>query len=349
MTSELTEAGHRLFRVNGRRVLIRGGGWTPDMMLRFSPERIRGPSSNTSGTWASTPSAWKARWSRRPFFELADRMGILIMAGWCCCSHWELWDDWNGEDHVIAAESLRSQIRRLRGHPSLFVWLNGSDFPPPSKVEEILPAVVLDELHWPNPILSSATAKPAEQSGPSGVKMNGPYEWIPPSYWLTDERHGGAWGFATEVGPGPVVPPYESLRQMLPEKNLWPIDDVWSFHAGGGRYRKLTVFSEALAARYGEPDGARDYAFKAQLMAYEGLRAMFEAYGREKYTATGVIQWMLNDAWPSMIWHLYDYYLAPRRGVFRRQEGPGAGPRAVSPTTTARSPWSTGGTSSSKS
>jgi len=34
-------------------------------------------------------------------------------------------------------------------------------------------------------------------------------------------------------------------------------------------------------------------------MTYDGQRAMFEAYARNKYTSTGVIQWMLNNAWPS--------------------------------------------------
>src|SRR6476469_9186689 len=43
---------------------------------------------------------------------------------------------------------------------------------------------------------------------------------------------------------------------------------------------------------------------------------MFEAYGRNKYTSTGVIQWMLNNAWPSLIWHLYDWYLEPAGGYF---------------------------------
>jgi len=43
---------------------------------------------------------------------------------------------------------------------------------------------------------------------------------------------------------------------------------------------------------------------------------MFEAYVRNKYTSTGVIQWMLNNAWPSMIWHLYDWYLMPSGGYF---------------------------------
>jgi exo-1,4-beta-D-glucosaminidase len=43
---------------------------------------------------------------------------------------------------------------------------------------------------------------------------------------------------------------------------------------------------------------------------------MFEAFGRNKYVATGVIQWMLNNAWPSLIWHLYDYYLRPGGSYF---------------------------------
>ena len=59
-----------------------------------------------------------------------------------------------------------------------------------------------------------------------------------------------------------------------------------------------------------------EFARKAQVMAYEGQRAMFEAFGRNKYTSTGVIQWMLNNAWPGMIWHLYDWYLRPGGSYF---------------------------------
>ena len=43
---------------------------------------------------------------------------------------------------------------------------------------------------------------------------------------------------------------------------------------------------------------------------------MFEAYSKNKYLSTGVVQWMLNNAWPSMIWHLYDYYLDAGAGYF---------------------------------
>jgi len=58
------------------------------------------------------------------------------------------------------------------------------------------------------------------------------------------------------------------------------------------------------------------YARIAQTMTYDGERAMFEAYSGHRSTATGVIQWMLNNAWPSLIWHLYDYYLVPGGGYY---------------------------------
>jgi exo-1,4-beta-D-glucosaminidase len=103
---------------------------------------------------------------------------------------------------------------------------------------------------------------------------------------------------------------------MLPEEHLWPIDSWWNFHAGGGAFRDLHVFTEALNKRYGPAASVEDYARKSQLMSYEGERAMFEAYGRNKFTSTGVIQWMLNNAWPSVIWHLYDWYGRPGGGYF---------------------------------
>src|SRR5581483_9801473 len=68
--------------------------------------------------------------------------------------------------------------------------------------------------------------------------------------------------------------------------------------------------------RYGKAKNLADYVMKSQVMEYEGERAMFEAYGRNKYNSTGVIQWMLNNAWPSTIWHLYDWYLRPGGGYF---------------------------------
>jgi exo-1,4-beta-D-glucosaminidase len=315
MSSELTEKGHRLFRVNGKPVLIRGGGWTSDMLLRpASTERLEAELRYVKEMGLNTLRL-EGKLETEEFYDLADRHGILLMPGWCCCDQWEMWDKWDQEDYRVAPASLADQIRRIRNHPSVLVWLNGSDFAPPAKVEQSY----LDALHaceWRKPVLSNATDAPGPVSGPSGVKMRGPYDYVPPSYWLEDTKYGGAFGFATEVGPGAAVPPIESLEKMVGKDHLWPIDDVWRFHAGGDQFKDLKLFTEALEARYGKAVNAGDYAKKAQALAYEGERAMFEAFGRNKYTSTGVIQWMLNNAWPSMIWHLYDWYLRPGGGYF---------------------------------
>jgi exo-1,4-beta-D-glucosaminidase len=103
---------------------------------------------------------------------------------------------------------------------------------------------------------------------------------------------------------------------MLGDDHLWPIDATWDFHAGGGVFHNISLYSKALSDRYGAAQDVDDYAEKSQLMAYEGIRAMYEAFSRNKYKSTGVIQWMLNNAWPSTIWHLYDYYLRPGGGYF---------------------------------
>src|SRR5262245_65732788 len=97
------------------------------------------------------------------FFNLADEIGILVMAGWCCCDLWEEWDKVNGDQLAVARESLRSQSLRLRAHPSLLTWLNASDKPPPAAVEEAY-LQVLKETAWPNPIISSASEMPAQFS-----------------------------------------------------------------------------------------------------------------------------------------------------------------------------------------
>lgn len=322
-SSEMNHENHRIFKVNGRNVLVRGGGWASDMFLRFDPERLRTEFQYVKDMNLNTIRL-EGQLQPEYFYDLADEKGILIMAGWCCCSHWEHWqhrDDykegpvWDKEDYDVAAKSQADQIRLHRSHPSVLVWLNGSDNPPPRDVEQMY-VDVLNKYQWPNPYLSSATAKPAELTGASGVKMEGPYEWVPASYWLLDKNAGGAHGFATEISPGPAVPPLESLQRMVPKEHLWPIDAYWNYHAGGGEFKNVDVFSAALNGRYGPAKGVQDYAMKSQLMTYEGQRAMFEAYGAKRYDASGVIQWMLNNAWPSLIWHLYDYYLMPAGGYY---------------------------------
>jgi exo-1,4-beta-D-glucosaminidase len=314
VTSELTPKGGRLFKVNGRNVLIRGAAWTPDMLLRWNSKRVAADLAYTKHMGLNTIRL-EGKVDREEFFDQTDRLGILVMPGWICCDMWEHWDDWTAETKKIAAASLTDQITRLRNRPSVFVWLYGSDNPPPPDIENLYLGI-LKNLQWPNPSVSSASETPTKITGNSGVKMTGPYEYVPPVYWLTDTRAGGAFGYNTETSPGPAIPTKESLGKFIPKDHLWPIGEYWNFHAGGERFTTVDVFTDGLTRRYGPATTLDDYQRKAQASAYDNERSMFEAYGRNKYVSTGVIQWMLNNAWPSIIWHLYDYYLVPGGGYF---------------------------------
>jgi exo-1,4-beta-D-glucosaminidase len=314
VTSELTDKGFRLFKINGRKVLIRGAAWAPDLLFRWVPGKLDADLSYVRDMGLNTIRL-EGRLDREEFYEKTDRLGILVMPGWTCCDAWERWEDWHADQRDIAAASLKSQIHILRQHPSVFVWLNGSDGPPPADVESLYLGILKD-LEWPNPALSSASDTATTVSGGSGVKMTGPYEYVPPVYWLTDKDAGGAHGYNTETSPGPAIPPRESLERFIPKDHLWPIDEVWNFHAGKERFTTINVFADGLNRRYGRASSLDDFERKSQAITYDGQRAMFEAYARNKYTSTGVIQWMLDNAWPSLIWHLYDYYMVPAGGYY---------------------------------
>jgi exo-1,4-beta-D-glucosaminidase len=316
VTSELTDKGYRLFHVNGKPILIRGAGWSQDMLLRQEPERLRDQFMMVRDMHLNTIRL-EGKLETEDFFRLADEQGVLVMLGWCCCDQWEQWDKWTPENYQVAEASLRSQMLRIRHHASLLVWLNGSDNPPPANVEQMYLNVEA-QTNWPNPTLSSASAKPTTVSGKSGVKMSGPYDYVAPSYWYIDQdKYGGGYGFNTETSPGPAVPNVVSLKKFIPADQLWPtVNKVWELHSGGGKFRSLGTFDDAMKAAYGAPQTIEDYARISQVMTYDGERAMYEAYSRNKYTSTGVVQWMLNNAWPSVIWHLYDYYLDAGGGYY---------------------------------
>jgi exo-1,4-beta-D-glucosaminidase len=197
----------------------------------------------------------------------------------------------------------------------VIAFLVGSDFAPPEDVERgYLDA--LRENDWPNPVVSSAADASSPQLGRSGMKMTGPYDWVPPAYWY-EQKAGGAFGFNSETSAGATIPTLASLQAMLgpdEQRALWQEPDATQFHAGreGSQFGTIGVFSKALAARYGPPTSFEDYVRKGNVLNYEGARAQFEAYIRNwsrDNPSTGVVYWMLNNGWPSLLWNLFTYDL----------------------------------------
>jgi len=316
ITSELSK-GSRLYKINGEPILIRGAGYSPDLFLRRTPEWQERHFKYVMDMNLNSIRL-EGKFEDDQFFELGDQYGILLMPGICCCDAWQHWGKWTTETLTIAKNSMDSQLKRLRRHTSNLVFLYSSDELPPANVENLY-LTSIKANYWPNPTLSSASDRTSSITGPTGVKMSGPYSWVPPIYWLQDtSSYGGAYGFLTEGGPGENPLSMSSFPLTFKQSEYWPINNVWNYHcgAGFGNFGNLNYYTPSLVARYGNPTSAEDYISKSELMAYEGHKAMFEAYGRNKYTSTGVIQWMLNNAFPEMIWHLYDYYFNPSPTYF---------------------------------
>ncbi|MEA3177901.1 MAG: exo,4-beta-D-glucosaminidase [Gammaproteobacteria bacterium] len=326
VSSHLTKQGYIQFVVNGKPVLIRGAGWAPDMFLRDDPKRMEAEFSYVLNLGLNTIRS-EGKLEDERFYDLADRDGIMILAGWECCDKWESAAQtggapWDASDEKVAAASMASEARLLRNHPSVIGFLIGSDNAPPASIAKMY----VDTLHaedWPLPIVSAAVPQGTEVTGPSGMKMAGPYSWIPPAYWYADKL-GGAFGFDSEVSAGASIPLLEDLTRMLAPQELealWKYPALRQYHASAAWsiFATITPFSDALAKRYGAPKSLEDFVAKSQLENYDNVRAQFEAFNAHMGAAnpsTGVIYWMLNNAWPSLHWHLYDYFLNPAGAYF---------------------------------
>jgi exo-1,4-beta-D-glucosaminidase len=242
-------------------------------------------------------------------FERCDEEGILLMVGWCCCSSFENWKNWTPHTGDVAELSWKDQIVHLRNHTSIFTWLYGSDNFPPAAVEKRY-LKVLEDYDNTRPSESSATQAPSEIVGITGVHM-GPYPKVyayeVPSSWYKKYE------FNTEAGPtGEQIPPMETMKMMMPEKDLWPMSASWDLRLHKAFY---PIARAAFESRYGKPTGVEEYCVKSQVFQNEAVKAMFEAFAGNKYRSSGIIYWMYNSAWPKMYWQLYDYYFMPN-GAF---------------------------------
>jgi len=73
VTSELTDKGHRLFKVNGKRVLIRGAAWAPDMLLRWSSKKVDADLEYTKHMGLNAIRL-EGKIDRKEFFDKTDRL-----------------------------------------------------------------------------------------------------------------------------------------------------------------------------------------------------------------------------------------------------------------------------------
>ena len=329
--SYLDEYGHRQFVLNGRKVLIKGAGWTDDLFMRDTHESIERQVQYVKDMNLNT-IRFENIWGKdRYVYDMCDKYGLLALVGWSC--QWE-WEDYCGlpetdgfgciatpETMDLALSYFENQVKWLRNNVSVIAWMTGSDrLPHPDLEKRYLESYARLDYR---PYVGSAKSLVSELTGLSGTKMAGPYEYVGPDYWYLDTENGGAFGFNTETGIGANLPTIESLRNMVSEDKLWPLGAALGYHAtaSGSAMNNTSYLEQTIAGLYGQAQDLEDFVKKGHAVDYDGTRAMFESFRVNLPRTTGIVQWMLNSAWPSIYWQLYGYDMVPTAGYYGTKKG----------------------------
>ncbi|KAJ5715543.1 Glycoside hydrolase family 2 immunoglobulin-like beta-sandwich [Penicillium malachiteum] len=335
VSSYLNEHNDTAFVVNGNPFQVLGAGYSPDMFMRFDKERILNIFGYILDLGLNTVRL-EGKQEHPELYKLADYMGLMILTGWECCDKWEAWEynhdadgvKWGEKDYEIARAAMLHEAEMMQAHPSLLGFLIGSDYWPNDQATEVF-LDALQEMDWTNPVIASASKRGyPEALGPSGMKMNGPYDWVPPNYWYGDEE-GAAFGFGSELGAGVGTPELSSLKKFMSGDDLVillqePDAGLYHMSNNGSSFYTRSIYNKGLFSRYGTPGSLDDYIDKCQMADYETTRAQFEAYSARQNAsrpATGAIYWMLNSAWPNLHWQLFDYYLNTMGSYFGTRTG----------------------------
>ncbi|HLT72922.1 MAG TPA: glycoside hydrolase family 2 TIM barrel-domain containing protein, partial [Cyclobacteriaceae bacterium] len=286
---------------NGHPLMIRGGNWgMSDAMLRCDKEgydvRVRMHKDMNMNMIRN----WIGMIGDEAFYEACDKYGIMV------------WDDFwlanplNGtdpKDEDMFMDNMRDKMVKLRNHASIAIWCGRNEGFPPATLDSAMriEAFRLDGTRY---YLSNSADWP--------VTGLGPYNNRDPKWYFN--RRGTT--FHSEQGIV-AVPPVESIKAMMPEDKLWPINDMWGVH--DWTQERVTNYFNSLNGSYGEPKSLEDFVVKSQMMNMEGPKAMFESWQSNR--GSGVLVWMTHPAWPSFICQAYDYYLEPNAAYFAFKKG----------------------------
>jgi hypothetical protein len=289
------------FYVNDTRILIRGGNWgmaegmlnCDDAGYDLRVRLHRDANFNMIRNWVGMEG-------RDAFYDACDRHGILI------------WDDFwlanpvdgpNPTDFDLFMANARDKIRRVRRHPSLALYCGRNEGNPPAELEAALRRA-LEEL--------DTTRVYIPHSAAGTVTGGGPYDVRDVAWYFVNRGK----TLHSELGIV-AVPPVESMREMMPPENLWPINDMWAIH--NYQTPRSDLYTQRIKDRYGEPSGIEDYCRKAQMVNLESAKAMFECLQARQ--GSGVLLWMSQAAWPSLICQLYDHYFEMTGAYFGAKRG----------------------------
>ena len=299
----------RQFYVNGKKLFIRGTNWIPEGMLRTSDERTYAELRYTKQSGINLIRMWGGGIAESDyFFQLCDEMGLLVWQ-----EFWMTGDTKHPQDKDLYLSNVEATVKRLRNHPSLVYYVSSNESTEMPGAKDLI--MKLD-----------GTRGYQMQSECDGVHDGSPYKQVNPMQHYENtasERGSRVDGFNPEYG-SPTIPTVETLREVMDEKDLWPINkEVWDYHDGGGFHLMSTMYTD-LTNHYGPSSSIEEFATKGQAVGAMNSKSIWEVWNYNKFGygdryASGLLFWYHNCPVSQVCARMWDYSLEPTASLYHTQ------------------------------
>ncbi|MFD0793076.1 sugar-binding domain-containing protein [Mucilaginibacter litoreus] len=316
--------------VNDVPVLLKGGNWgMSDYMLKvrgkdYEP-RIRFHKEMNFNIIRN----WTGEVTDEAFYQYCDKYGIMV------------WDDFwlNNFGPIDSIENFRvnavEKVKKFRHHPSIVIWCGANEGLPGGDTTGALSMAIKNaiiendgdnRLYVPRSNAGATNLNFSIHGGSRALSGSGLWSNADPKTYFTDPHNGylfskDSWGMRSELGTATFVN-VESFKRFMPreywvaptEQSVDSKTNMWAKHyfstngeLGGGA--EPAKYIRYINKSYGIATSLEDFCKKAQMQNLETMKAMFEGWNDHMWNdATGMLIWMSQSAYPSMIWQTYDYY-----------------------------------------
>jgi mannosylglycoprotein endo-beta-mannosidase len=301
----------RRFLVNGYPIFVRGTNWVPEAMLRNNVKRTHAELQYTRQAGLNLIRLWGGGIAESDyFFDRCDELGFLVWN-----EYWITGDTQFPTDTALYLENIESTVKRIRNHASLAYHVSSNESTEINGAADLIKSL-------------DPTRGYQMQSECCGVHDGSPYKYENPMQYYENtasKRGSRVDGFNPEYGT-PCLPTVESLRAMMPEKDLWPINkDVWDYMDGNGFHQVTTKYTDAVN-QFGTSSSIDEFAKKAQFVGALNYRAIWEVWNYNKFAfgdrwASGFLFWYHNSPTRQTGGRMYDWSLEPTAALYYSQDG----------------------------
>ncbi|MBB4035602.1 hypothetical protein GGR21_001495 [Dysgonomonas hofstadii] len=299
----------RTFYINGKPLFIRGTNWLPENMLRTSNERTYAELRYSAQSGINLIRFWGGGITESDyFFQLCDELGILVWQ-----EFWMTGDTKHPGDLGLYLSNVASTVKRIRNHASLAYYVSSNES---------------SEMPYTRSLINylDGTRGYQMESESEGIHDGSPYKQvnIMAHYENTaSDRGSRVDGFNPEYG-APCLPTVECLREMMDEKDLWPINkEVWDYSDGNGFHLMSSMYTD-MTNEYGLSNNIDEFAMKGQFVGAFNYKSIWEVWNYNKlnygdrYTS-GFLYWYHNSPIRQVCGRMWDWSLEPTAALYAAQ------------------------------